>query len=247
MNHLRRIVVTITGVFCVLLVFVSIAHISENVPAMTQVNTMPVIVIDPGHGGEDGGAVGAGGVVEKGVNLEISLKLRDMFIVNGFDVIMTRDTDVSIHDEGIHGTRKQKISDLHNREALINSQPDAVCLSIHQNIYGQKSSHGAQIFFSPNDPRSEALASALQDNFIQYLQPDNNRKYKKAGDNLYLMTRAQCPAVLIECGFLSNPADEANLVNEEYQGKIAFTVLMSTFEYLGLNNSAPSIFFLQEH
>lgn len=154
--------------------------------------------------------------------------------MNGFEVVLTRDTDISIHDDGISSVKKQKTSDLHNRLAIVESYPDAIFLSVHQNKYSSSKSWGAQIFYSPNDPRSEDLAARLQDSFIAALQPDNHRKYKKAGKNLYLMYKAKCPAALIECGFLSNPDEAAMLNGEQYQQKIAFTVFSSVMRYLGL-------------
>lgn len=194
----------------------------------------PVIIIDPGHGGADGGAVGVDGIVEKDINLSICLVLRDFFEVSGFEVIMTRDADISIHDEGLTGTRKQKTSDLHNRLAIAEAYPGAIFLSIHQNKFGQSSSRGAQIFFGPNNEQSEKLANVLQKNFIARLQPDNHREVKRAGKDLFLMYNAQCPAVLVECGFLSNPEEGRMLTDPDYQSRVAFVTFASVLEYLDM-------------
>jgi N-acetylmuramoyl-L-alanine amidase len=158
-----------------------------------------------------------------------------MFIASGFRVIMTRETDISIHDEGITATRKQKTSDIHNRLAIAESQPNVIFLSIHQNKFEQSSSHGTQIFYSPGNQLSERLAAVLQENFAANLQPDNTRQTKKAGDNLYLMYNAKCPAVLVECGFLSNSEEAARLTDPEYQNQIAFTILGSVVRFLELD------------
>jgi N-acetylmuramoyl-L-alanine amidase len=234
MRLYQRVIVWATAILLVAAVGKQLADKSISIAAMSHLGSLPVIVIDPGHGGIDGGAV-ANGVVEKDVNLAISLTLRDMFIASGFRVVMTRETDISIHDEVVTSTRKQKTSDLHNRLAIAEDQPSAIFLSIHQNKFEQSSSRGTQIFYSPNNEQSERLATILQESFVANLQPDNTRQIKKAGDNLYLMWSAKCPAVLIECGFLSNPEEAARLTKSEYQNQVAFTILGSVVRFWGLD------------
>lgn len=232
----QRVIILFACVLLFVWMAASVRSITSVKPVMADLTTLPTIIIDAGHGGLDGGAVGAGGsIVEKDINLAICLTLRDIFTVNGFDVVMTRDTDISIHDEGINSVRKQKTSDLHNRLAIVEAYPNAIFLSIHQNKYTSPKSRGAQIFYSPNDPRSKDLAACLQDSFLSQLQPDNTRKYKKAGKNLYLMYKSKCPSALIECGFLSNSAEAAMLNDERYQQKIAFTIFCSVMSYMGLD------------
>lgn len=216
----------------------SLFSLGRATPVMTDIVSLPVIVIDPGHGGPDGGAVGVDDIVEKDINLSVSEKLRDMFRVCGFEVVMTRDSDRSIHDEGITGARKQKTSDLHNRLAIAEEHPNALFLSIHQNKFGDSRSWGTQIFFGPENPQSEQLATVLQDNFRVRLQPENERVQKKAGKNLYLMYNATCPSVLVECGFLSNREEAAKLVDQDYQSRVAFVVFVSVMEYLELDQPA---------
>lgn len=235
MTRYRRVLGLAACGLALVLLWTAIRSITRAEPVMAGLTALPTIVIDPGHGGLDGGAVTKdGGVVEKDINLAIGLVLRDIFTANGFDVVMIRDTDISIHDEGVTGTKKQKTSDLHNRLAIVNSHPDAIFLSIHQNKYSSSSSWGAQVFYSPNNPLSEQLAGVLQDDFISMLQPENKRKHKKAGKDLYLMHKAECPAVLVECGFLSNPAEAELLTETEYRSKVAFTIFCSVMRFLGL-------------
>ncbi|MCL2056618.1 MAG: N-acetylmuramoyl-L-alanine amidase [Oscillospiraceae bacterium] len=210
----------------------SAVHVAGLVPAMSDMENLPVIIIDAGHGGMDGGAQGPGGIVEKDINLAISLTLRDMFAVSGFEVVMTRETDTSIHDEDVTGVRRQKTSDMRNRLEIVSSHPGAVFVSIHQNKFQGKSSRGAQMFYSPNNPESERLAQILQERFASSLQPGNTRQIKKAGKDLFLMYNAECPAVLIECGFLSNPEEARMLTEPEYQNKVAFTVFASVMAFL---------------
>lgn len=233
----KRVIVVCVGVMLLFSIVNSFRSITRAKPVMADFTVLPTIVIDPGHGGMDGGAV-SGDIIEKDVNLAICLTMRDIFVASGFDVVMTRDTDISIHDDGVKGTRKQKVSDLHNRLAIAEASPDTIFLSVHQNKFTSSKSRGTQIFYSPNNPGSEQLAAILQDDFIKMLQPENNRKYKKAGKNLYLMYEAKCPAVLVECGFISNPAEAGLLSDAEYQSKIAFTVFCSVMRFLGLNVQA---------
>lgn len=193
------------------------------------------IVLDPGHGGMDGGAVGKQNIVEKDINLAIALKLKTLLEISGFEVYMTRSEDVSIHDPGVSGTKAQKTSDMHNRLKLIEEHPHALFVSIHQNKFQESKYHGAQIFYSPNLPESELLADTLQKSFKELLQPDNNREHKKAGSELYLLYNAQVPAVLVECGFLSNPEEAVKLTQPVYQDQVAFTILKALLEFCGEN------------
>lgn len=235
MKIYRWVVVSCVALLLTAAVAKSLYGMVAVVPTVAEYTALPVIVIDPGHGGIDGGAVGVDDIVEKDINLAISLTLRDMFAASGFQVVMTRETDMSIHDEGITSTRGQKVSDIHNRMDLVNQYPGAVFLSIHQNKFGDSRSKGAQIFFGPKNKASEKLAKILQEDFSANLQPENKRQCKKAEKNLYLMYHATCPSVLIECGFLSNPGEAAQLVDPDYQSRIAFSAYSSVLRFLELD------------
>ncbi|MEG1774140.1 MAG: N-acetylmuramoyl-L-alanine amidase, partial [Oscillospiraceae bacterium] len=197
----------------------------------------PMLVIDAGHGGFDGGAVGVGDILEKDINLAIARRLQQLAELVGFDVIMTREEDISVDDEGTTGARNRKISDIHNRLALAQKNPQAIFLSIHQNKFPQSQSWGAQIFYGPKNPRSRALAQCLQDHLRTQLQPENKRAIKPAEKNLYILSRAENPAVLIECGFLSNPEECAQLCTPSYQQELAMVILISVMEHLQLEAS----------
>ena len=192
----------------------------------------PVVILDAGHGGIDGGCTSAEGVPEKGINLNILLRLRDLLCISGYDVIVTRDTDMSIHDKGIEGIANQKSSDMDNRLELFNSRNDAICISIHQNQFTEPKYKGAQMFYSDNNSKSETLARSLQGNFRRLIQPDNEREIKLCGKELFLCYYSQNPTVMVECGFLSNPDEAALLNTEEYQGKVAFTIFSGINEYV---------------
>jgi N-acetylmuramoyl-L-alanine amidase len=206
----------------------SLAFAGSISPVSAAESTLPVqdgervIIIDPGHGGFDGGAVGANGTVEKDVNLAISLKLRDMLSDAGFTVVMTREDDSALNGSEDTTIRRKKISDMHNRLNLTKLYPGSVLISIHQNkLAGDSSVRGAQVFYSPNKPESKELAESIQNQFNAYLQPQKARTVVKTGKNLYLFYHAENTAVLCECGFLSNPQEESLLCTDAYQYRIA--------------------------
>ena len=152
------------------------------------------------------------------------LSLRDMLKIFGYDTVNTRDTDMSIHDSGVQGIRAQKISDMENRLEIFNKYPDAVCISVHQNTYSDPKFKGAQMFYSETNPESARLASSMQTAFKEDIQPYNDRETKLCGKELYLCCYCKNPAVMAECGFLSNPEEAELLKNEDYRIKTAFTL-----------------------
>jgi len=192
----------------------------------------PIIILDAGHGGMDGGCVSINGDSEKGINLNILLALRDMLRVSGYDVEVTRDTDKSIHDKGIEGIANQKSSDMDNRLALFNKYENAVCISIHQNQFTDPKYSGAQMFYSDSNKENERLAGIMQNKFAELLQPDNKREIKLCGKELFLCYFSENPTIMVECGFLSNPDEAALLMTEEYQHKVAFTIYSGLNEFL---------------
>ncbi len=191
----------------------------------------PLIILDAGHGGMDGGCSSANGDVEKNINLAILLNLRELLEMSGYTVVVTRDTDISIHDEGIEGIANQKSSDMDNRLEIFNSSDNAICISIHQNQFTDPQYSGAQMFYSDTNSASGTLAQMIQNQFVQFLQPDNTREIKLCGKELFLCYFSENPTVMVECGFLSNPEEAAKLVTEEYQRQVAFTVYAALMQY----------------
>ena len=189
----------------------------------------PTIIVDAGHGGFDGGAVAFDKTLEKDINLSIAKKLCEAFELYGFNVVMVREKDIAIYDES---AAKKKTSDIHNRLKLTEEYPDSIFLSIHQNKYQQEKSWGTQVFYSPNHPKSQQLAQIIQMNIVEQLQPDNNRKIKKAQSNLYILSKSKVPSVLIECGFISNKKECELLKTDQYQRKIAYLILESVVKFL---------------
>ena len=204
--------------------------------SLTDINSeKPVIVLDAGHGGIDGGCTSADGVPEKGINLNILLKLRDILEISGFEVKVTRENDISIHDDGIEGIAAQKSSDMDNRLEIFNTEKNAVCISIHQNQFTDPVYKGAQMFYSNEQRGSERLARSLQSRFRELIQPDNEREIKECGKELFLCYYSKNPTVMAECGFMSNPDEASLLVTDEYQEKIALTIFAGLCDYLEEN------------
>lgn len=191
-----------------------------------------VIIVDAGHGGEDGGTVSSSGIVEKDINLSISLKLKNLFDLNGFRTIMTRSDDSLIYDKGLTAIRDKKVSDIHNRMAILQSYPNSIFISIHQNHFEVSKYNGAQVFYSKNNPQSEVVAQYIQDSIVNHLQKDNNRQIKPSGTEIYLLYNAVSPAVMVECGFLSNPGEAQKLNDDNYQTKMALAIFEGTVNYL---------------
>ena len=185
-----------------------------------------VIVIDAGHGGIDGGASGADGTLEKELNLAVSKKLAALFRIAGYTVIETRTEDVSLADaDAKKGHVKQ--SDLTNRLKISNEYRDSLLISIHMNSYKGVPCRGLQVWYSENNESSRVFAKSVQDGVKALLQEENNRKVKAATSSIYLLRQAQNPAILIECGFISNPEECEQLTNEDYQRALAFAIFAS--------------------
>lgn len=190
------------------------------------------IVIDAGHGGEDGGTVSASGIVEKELNLQIALLLRDLLEANGVKVIMTRTTDTLLYDKNADYEGRKKVLDLAARREIAEKTENAVFVSIHMNAYPQTQYKGLQVWYSKNCETSYFLAKNLQSTAKLHLQPDNNREVKGATSAIHLLHRLTCPAVLVECGFLSNPEEAARLCSEEYQRQLAFVLFLGIVEWM---------------
>lgn len=188
-----------------------------------------IIVIDAGHGGIDGGATSCSGVLESKINLEIALRLDDVFHLLGYDTVMIRTTDESVYTEGTT-IASQKVSDLKERVRICNETPNAILISIHQNTFSDSRYKGAQVFYAPTEG-SEELAKQIQQDMVSILNPGSNRKVKKS-DHVYMMQKIVCTGALIECGFLSNPEEEAKLRNSEYQKRLCAVIAASCSQHL---------------
>ena len=203
----------------------AVSVVAENLP----VEQRHTIIIDAGHGGIDGGATSCTGTLESEINLAISLRLNDLFHLLGYKTIMIRTTDTSVYTQG-NTIASQKVSDLKERVRIVNSAENGTLVSIHQNTFSDSRYNGAQVFYSEN-PESKALADGLQRELITALNPDSNRKSKKA-DGIYLMEHIECTGILVECGFLSNPEEESKLRSKEYQNRLCSVIAAVVCNYL---------------
>lgn len=197
--------------------------------ARQPVPRLHCIVIDAGHGGEDGGATSCTGIPESRCNLEIALKLNDLLHLLGYDTRMVRTSDTAVYTTGATIAQK-KVSDLKERVRIANSTENGLLVSIHQNTFSDSQYSGAQIFYAETDG-SETLAKQLQSDFVATLNPGSNRQCKVAR-GVYLMENIECTGILVECGFLSNPEEEARLRSGEYQKKLCCVIACCVSRYL---------------
>ena len=196
-----------------------------------------VVVIDAGHGGEDGGASSASGVVEKDVNLAVAFALRDLFEAAGIPVVMTRTEDILLYDRGVNFQGRKKVLDLAARQLVAEKVASAAAedggaslfISIHMNAFPAPQYSGMQVWYGVGDPLSKEVADAIQTASLT-LMPNNRRKTKAAGSNIYLLDRIQTPAVLVECGFLSNPDEAEKLAVEAYRYALAAVIFAGVVE-----------------
>ena len=216
--------------------FVSLRCAEQNIIAVIGEESYSfsneMIILDAGHGGEDGGAVAFDGTLEKDINLEISETISLYFELFGINYIKIRDSDESIGDNSLDTIRKRKVSDIHRRYEIINSYENSVLLSIHQNMFSVEKYSGAQVFYGGQDEQAMVLAEIIQRKITDAIQPENTRKIKKADNSIYLLDKAIRPSVMVECGFMSNPDELSKLKSTEYQSQISYFITMSVIEFL---------------
>lgn len=225
----RVLIPLLSLLLCAMIPAVSLFAAPSATTKPTQKDAIPLIILDAGHGGEDGGAVGVNGVLEKTLNLTITRLLATQLRTAGFLVLETRTEDRLLYSEGTkRGHKKQ--SDLENRLAVMQKYPESIFVSIHMNTFQTPDCEGLQVWYSEGDARSKALAECVQDTVKAHLQPQNNRRVKAAGRSIYILKHATSPAILVECGFLSTPAECELLCNEAYQRALALTLFAAICE-----------------
>ena len=183
----------------------------------------PTLILDAGHGGEDGGAVSVSGAKESDINLDVVLRLDQMLGLLGEPAILLREEDISLHDPTAETLREKKVSDLKNRAQAVNANPNATLVSIHQNSYPEARYRGTQVFYAQTIG-SQQLAQTIQSAVRTALQPENDRQEKQIPESIYLMNHVANRAVLIECGFLTNLEEDALLQQSSYQCKLALVI-----------------------
>lgn len=244
-------VILLTGLILLLILFLQQISGNRILPfpdAQDTVNApeadgnVVTIVLDAGHGGEDGGAVGhVGGreIYEKDINLAICKILRDLLEQNGIPVGMTREEDTLLYNRDVDFHGRKKILDLEARLQIGQRTPNGIFVSVHMNSFPQNQYHGLQVYYSPNHPLSHTMAENIQETASSTLQPDNHRKVKAATSSIFLLDRLECPAILVECGFLSHEEECAALSTEDYQQKMAFLLFASLCQTLREQKVTP--------
>ena len=227
----KKSIISFVLAVCICLFAFFAGNKARTEPTTAKAQIKKQIILDAGHGGFDGGAVANDGTVEKDINLKITLFLADCLKANGFDVIFTREADVSTDDVETDKIATRKKSDLKNRLKLMRDYPNAVFVSIHLNKFTTSSASGSQVFYNGKTEASRYLGDAIQQKIISLLQPQNTRVNKKATSSTYILYNATIPAVLVECGFLSNPAELESLKNKDYQRKMAFCIFCGIADY----------------
>lgn len=216
--------------FLLIAVCINISYKIDDVMVKTvginNIQTKKTVIIDPGHGGIDVGTVGIDGSLEKNINLSISLDLYDFLMVSGINTVLTRDGDYEMYRAGEQRTK----SDLYNRMDYINSVPNSILISIHQNHFENEAEWGTQVWYSPNDEISPTLADKILQSVKKNIQPENKRENKVSDNSYYILYKAQKPSVMVECGFVSNENENKRLQDKEYQRDMAYSILAGICE-----------------
>lgn len=235
---MSRIISSFIGLSFVLLI-IFILFLSKNQFKLTSAVPLSekiTVIIDAGHGGEDGGTSSSDGTLEKDLNLQIALKLRSMLEMSGYNTLMIREGDVQLGDTSLGTIRQRKVSDIRTRLKITEDNPQAILISIHQNHYSSPTYKGLQVFFSPNNINSKFLADCIQSKAVELIQNDNKRTIVQTGSNIYLLYNSTIPSVMVECGFMSNEEESKLLKDYYYQQKIAFSIMCGIQKYLEENN-----------
>lgn len=192
-------------------------YFTRDIPALIYKEPEMLVVLDAGHGGFDGGAQSRSGILEKTLNLQVAKKLELILLQRGYTVVMTREGDYALQDDGEAG----KPADLKARVKIAEEHPEGIFVSIHMNKFAVAKYCGSQVFFSKNSETAGVLAEKIQTSICKGLQPDNTRLSKPADRNIYLLEKLEMPAVIVECGFLSNHAEALMLTSNAYQASLA--------------------------
>lgn len=190
------------------------------------------LVIDPGHGGEDGGTVGVNGILEKDLNLSLSEGLGEILRFSGYEVVQTRKEDKMLYDRNVNYQGRKKMLDLKGRLEIAQAVEPDLFIGIHMNAFPEQKYSGLSVYYSKNCPESKTAADIIRTEVKNNLQPDNNREIKAANSNIYILDRIGCPAVLIECGFLSNPEECEKLSSYDYRRKLSLVFYSSLVSFL---------------
>ena len=216
------------------LIFVANKGLNYKTASYSEVHSqsLPTVIIDAGHGGEDGGAIGVNGSYEKDINLSISKKLNSLLNACGIKTVMTRTEDILLYDKNSDYEGRKKALDQAARLKISESYENAIFVSIHMNSFPQNKYKGLQVYYSSNDRNSSNLAEEIQALTKTYIMNENQRKIKASDGKIFLLDKMNIPSVLIECGFLSNPEECLKLNDENYQNELASVICCAICKYL---------------
>lgn len=224
-------IMAICAVFCAVLI-ISNPNKDTSLPTIAEEKPQITVIIDAGHGGEDGGTQSSDGTLEKDLNLDIALRLCELLKKQGVNVILTREDDRLLYDRNVDYKGRKKLLDAEARLKIAADNPDAIFISIHQNAFSSTQYSGLQVWYSGNNASSLPLAEAIQSSVKSTLQPENNRAVKLSGSNVYIMQNVKNPAVLVECGFLSNPAEAKKLSDVTYRQNLSQVICDAIMGYV---------------
>lgn len=229
--NIKRLFFSFAMIIIAIYSYVTVNPINENsVSTMSVPATNKVIIVDAGHGGEDGGAVSEDGISEADINIEIALKLQKLLEASGATVILTRSDENAIYSENAKSIREKKISDTKNRVKLANSSNADIFVSIHLNKINECQYCGWQTFYKNGNDNGKKLATAIQNNLNLAIQKENERVPLKI-NNVYIIKHIEIPTVIVECGFLSNEKEKKQLQEEEYQNKLTWGIYNGIMDY----------------
>lgn len=190
------------------------------------------LVIDAGHGGFDGGAIGTNGTTEQHINLSVAKRTQALAGFFGIPTVMTRMDENALGYQPGRKIRENKVADIKTREKIVNDTPDPVFISVHLNKFEDGKYWGAQVFYSKGNDKSKLLGQTMQQCLINGLNKENHREAKPAANTIYLMKKLSCPAIVVECGFLSNPAEEQLLQQPEYHKRLAICIVSGYLQHM---------------
>jgi len=227
----KRFGIITTILLISLFVFVfQVASSKQTVQTVSLPVSNKVIVLDAGHGKPDEGAQSSNGTTEAETNLKITLKVQSLLEQSGATVVLTRSDENAIYDLDKTTLKQKKISDIHNRVKIGNESSADIFVSIHLNKISQQQYYGWQCFYKQNDEKSTALAKSLQENLNDSIQKENKRVSMKL-DNVYIIKHVEIPISIVECGFLSNPEEETQLLSDDYQNRLAWGIYNGIMDY----------------
>lgn len=229
--------ICMASLFCLITLFLFLKNNINSIPDKSvHTDEEITVVLDAGHGGEDGGAIGVTGVNEKDLNLSITLKIGEYLKERNVNVVYTRTEDILLYDRNTDYKNRKKALDLAARVKIASETPNCVFISVHMNSFSQSKYNGLQVYYSKNNHGSYLLANEIQNGIKKELQTRNSRKITEATSRIYLLDRLECPAILIECGFISNQEECRLLETEIYQNSLAKIISDKIIIYIEENS-----------